>query len=37
MSSDKVPLNCVGEMVSSLPCRTLDVAADARVDDGEIK
>ena len=37
MNSDKLPLICVGEMFSSLPCRTLEVAADARVDDGEFK
>ena len=29
-------LNCVGEVFPSLPCRTLEVAADARVDDCEI-
>ena len=31
-----LPLNCVGEVLSSLPCRTIEVAADARVYDGEI-
>ena len=30
------PLNCVGEVFPSLPCRTLEVAADARVNDCEI-
>ena len=29
-------LNCIGEVFPSLPCRTLEVAADARVDDCEI-
>ena len=29
-------LGCVGEVIPSLPCRTLAVAADARVDYGEI-
>lgn len=31
------PLNCVDEVLSSLPRRTLEVPADRRVDDGEIK
>ena len=29
-----LPLNCVGEVFPSLPSRTLEVAAGARVDDG---
>ena len=31
-----LPLNCVGEVFPSLPCRTLEAAADTRVDDCEI-
>ena len=31
-----LPLNCVGEVFSSLSCRALQVAADERVDDCEI-
>lgn len=31
------PLDCVGDVFSSLQCRVLEVDADAKVSDGEIK
>ena len=29
-----IPLVCVGEVLPSLPCRTLEVVADAKIDYG---
>ena len=32
-----LPLNCVGEVFSYMPCCILEIRAGARVDDGNVK